>query len=203
VPGNYTAIPSGTGATVGTVEKIEGDVVTLNTSGGTVLVRVGNSTSIQKTCQGTLSDISSGDRITVAGQRNADGSIDANSISMTAGFAGQSGQSGQFTPPFGRGNATQLPGTSPTIPSGIGATMGTVEKIEGNVITLNTSGGTVLVHVGNSTSIQKMCAGTLSDISSGERISVAGQQSVDGSINAKNIFITVRFNLFEGGGQSQ
>jgi hypothetical protein len=190
LPGNYTGIPSGASTTVGTVEKVEGNSITLTTRTGTVLVHIGNSTSIQKTCEGTLSDISSGERITVAGQQNADGSIEARNISTTAGLQGQLGQ---FTPPFGQGNATQLPGNYTGIPSGAGATVGTVEKVEGSLITLNTSTGTVLVHVGSSTSIQKMCEGTLSDISSGERITVAGQQRGDGSIDANDISITGGF----------
>jgi Domain of unknown function (DUF5666) len=189
-PGNYTGIPSGASATVGTVEKVEGNSITLNTRTGTVLVYIGNSISIQKTCEGTLSDISSGERISVAGQQNADGSIEARNISTTAEFQGQFGQ---FTPPFGQGNATQLPGNYTGIPSGVSATVGTVEKVEGSLITLSTSTGTVLVHVDNSTSIQKMCEGTLSDISVGERITVAGQQRGDGSIDANNISITRGF----------
>ena len=83
--------------------------------------------------------------------------------------------------------------------------MGTVEKVEGNVVTLNTSTGTVLVDIGNSTSIQKMAEGSLADISTGEAITVSGNKTADGSIEARSITITLGFTLpsFGGGGQSQ
>ncbi len=83
--GNYTII-SGSG-TVGTVEKVEGSLITIKTATGTVLVNVGNSTSILKTTQGSLADISPGENITVSGNKNADGSIEARSITITSGFS--------------------------------------------------------------------------------------------------------------------
>lgn len=92
LPGNFTGIPSGIGATMGTVEKVEGNVVTLNTRTGTVLVNIGTSTSIQKTVEGSLADISIDKNIAVSGDKNEDGSIDAKSISITSGFT---------LPPFG------------------------------------------------------------------------------------------------------
>jgi hypothetical protein len=86
LPGGSTGIPSGSGATMGTVEKVEGNVVTLNTLGGTVIVNIGNITSIQKTSEGNLGDISPGGSITVSGNKNADGSIEARNITITSGF---------------------------------------------------------------------------------------------------------------------
>ena len=102
-----------------------------------------------------------------------------------------------------QGNATQLPGASPGIPSGSRATMGTVEKVEGIIVTLNTGNGTVIIHIGTSTSIQKTVEGSLEDISSGVNIAVSGDKNEDGSIEAKNISITSGFTFFGRGGQSQ
>jgi len=85
-PGNNTGIRSGSGTTAGTVEKVEGDIVTLNTGTGTVLVNIGNSTSIEKMAEGSLGDISIGANITVSGNKNADGSIEARSITIISGF---------------------------------------------------------------------------------------------------------------------
>ena len=86
-PGNSTGFNSGSRATTGTVEKVEGDVVTLKTQGNTtVLVNVSGSTSIQKTVEGSLADIATGDNITVSGNKNADGSIEAGSITIVSGF---------------------------------------------------------------------------------------------------------------------
>jgi len=107
-------------------------------------------------------------------------------------------QIGQYSSTTGQGNAT----------TGLGATVGTVEKVEGNIVTLNTSTGTtVLVDIGNSTSIQKMAEGSLADISAGVNIAVSGSKNADGSIQARNITITSTsgFTLppFGGAGLSQ
>ncbi len=99
LPGNYTGISSGNGTTIGTVEKVEGNIVTLNTrTGTTVLVDIGNSTSIQKMSEGSLGDISLGENITVSGNTNADGSIEARSITIISGFT---------LPSFGGGASSQ------------------------------------------------------------------------------------------------
>jgi hypothetical protein len=74
--------------------------------------------------------------------------------------------------------------------AGRGGTVGAVEKVEGNVVTLNTPQGAVRVMVDGSTSIQKMGAGSLGDISAGESITVSGERQADGSIQATSIFIT-------------
>ena len=59
--------------------------------------------------------------------------------------------------------------------------MGTVEKVEGNVVTLNTREGTVLVNIGSSTSIQKTVEDSLEDILPDENIAVSGDKNEDGS----------------------
>lgn len=80
---------AGRGGTVGTVEKVEGSVVTVNTPQGAVRVVVDSSTSIQKTAAGRLEDLSAGESITVSGERNADGSIQATNILITPGLRPQ------------------------------------------------------------------------------------------------------------------
>ena len=72
------------GGTSGTVEEIEGNVLTLDALDGTkVRVVISDNTTIQKMAQGTTSDISAGSTITVTGQKNTDGSIQATSIFIT------------------------------------------------------------------------------------------------------------------------
>jgi hypothetical protein len=108
--------------------------------------------------------------------------------------------------PSGLGNITgqgnfQFPGNSTGIRSGNGTTVGTVQKVEGNVVTLNTSTGTILVNIGNSTSIQKISEGSLGDISLGESITISGNKNADGSIEARNVTITsTSSSIFLGGG---
>jgi len=77
--GNGGAFPGGS-ATVGTIKRIDGDTITIETpNGDTVTVNVGSDTSIQVIDDGSLSDLGTGDTVVVAGTQN-DGSIDANSI---------------------------------------------------------------------------------------------------------------------------
>jgi hypothetical protein len=105
------------------------------------------------------------------------------SSSTTQQFAGGMGQ---FP---GGGNASTFN------PGGLGmggGTMGTVSGISGNVITLTTTNGSVVqVSTNSSTKIQEMTTTTisLSDITIGENISVTGQRSQSGSVNAISIII--------------
>lgn len=70
-------------------------------------------------------------------------------------------------------------------------TAGTVEEIEGNVLTLKTfMGTTVRVLIADDAVIQKMGEGTLDDISSGAQVTVSGETGDEGAIEATNIFIT-------------
>ena len=73
---------------------------------------------------------------------------------------------------------------------GMGGTVGEVEKIEGNVLTLSTLEGTIQVLISDSTTIQKMEEGVLDNILPGDSITVSGERNEDGSIEATNIFIT-------------
>ncbi len=94
-------------------------------------------------------------------------------------------------------------GTPPedsTLPGGMGGTFtrggtsGTVEEVEGNVLTLDELDGTkVRVVISDQTTIEKMAQGTTSDISAGTTITVTGLENTDGSIQATSIFITPRF----------
>ena len=75
---------AGRGGSVGTVEKVNGNIITLNTPQGAVLVVVDSGTSVQKVGESSLGDISAGVSITVSGERAADGSIKATSIVIGA-----------------------------------------------------------------------------------------------------------------------
>jgi hypothetical protein len=87
-----------------------------------------------------------------------------------------SGQQSGFTPPAG---STFIRG----------GTMGTVEKIEGGIITVTTTNGSVKIVTSSSTTVQKMAGGTLTDIKIGDTISIAGESQDDGSIQASSIVI--------------
>jgi len=85
--------------------------------------------------------------------------------------------------------ATQIPGGI----LGKGGTLGKVEKIEGNILTLSAIKGTTEVQISESTTIQKMDEGSLNDLSAGVSITVSGEQQEDGSIKATNIYIIPNF----------
>lgn len=88
-------------------------------------------------------------------------------------------QQSSLTPPAGTGMAF-----------GRGGTMGTVEKIEGGIITVTTPTGSVSVVTNASTTVQKMGIGSLTDIKTGDSITISGETQYDGSIQASSIFIT-------------
>ena len=74
--------PAGAG-TMGTVVPVEGNVITLEVREGTaVSVVVSDSTSIRKTVEGSLDDVSPGKNVVVWGTQTGDGPIEALSISI-------------------------------------------------------------------------------------------------------------------------
>jgi hypothetical protein len=66
---------------------------------------------------------------------------------------------------------------------------GQVKQIDGNTIQLSTAQAVVTVKVNDQTQIQKMGAGSLGDIQTGERITVQGTRGADGVMTAQSIQI--------------
>ncbi len=73
---------------------------------------------------------------------------------------------------------------------GGGGTVGIVDKVEGSTIAVETFQGTIQVSIGDETSIQKMGDIDLSEVLPGERVTVSGEVTADGSIQATNVFVT-------------
>ena len=91
-------------------------------------------------------------------------------------------------------NAMQQPGTPPGgSPRASGtqpaqALAGTIESIEGNVLTLRLpNGNSVRVVVGDGTVIRRMVPGTIADLSVGQTITVSAERAEDGSATARVI----------------
>jgi Domain of unknown function (DUF5666) len=74
---------------------------------------------------------------------------------------------------------------------------GQVKQIDGNTIQLSTAQSVVTVKVSDKTQIQKMASGSLSDVQTGERITVQGTRGTNGVMTAQSIQIGGRF---PGGG---
>ncbi|MBI2917703.1 MAG: hypothetical protein HYY01_06880 [Chloroflexi bacterium] len=72
----------GRGGLTGTIEKVEGNTITVNTPQGALQSTVGTETVIQRSVPGTLSDLKAGTRITVMGQRGEDGKVQAQTIML-------------------------------------------------------------------------------------------------------------------------
>ena len=74
------------------------------------------------------------------------------------------------------------------------AVQGTIEGIEGNVITLNTFQGPIQVTVASEATIQVTKTGVIGDLSNGMTVAVTGERSEDGTFTAENVI-----GLPEGG----
>ncbi len=93
---------------------------------------------------------------------------------------GSTDQPSSFTPPAGTGTFI-----------GRGGTIGTIEKIEGDTITVKTiNGSSVKVVTSSSTTFQKMVSGTISDLKTGDAITVSGETRDDGSVQASTVLLT-------------
>ena len=64
----------------GTIEGIEGDVITLNTFQGTIRVAIPSEATIQVTKTGVIGDLSNGMTVTVTGERSEDGTFTAENV---------------------------------------------------------------------------------------------------------------------------
>ena len=84
----------GGGGLTGTIEKVEGNTVTVNTSQGSLLATVGDETTIQKTVEVAIAELVEGERVRVVGQRAEDGTVQANSILVVPEGAGGDGGGG-------------------------------------------------------------------------------------------------------------
>jgi outer membrane murein-binding lipoprotein Lpp len=66
----------------GQVIQVSGDIIELNTATDLLKVKVDNQTQFQQTIPGSLSDIQPGERITIQGDRAADGSYAARFVQI-------------------------------------------------------------------------------------------------------------------------
>ena len=99
--------------------------------------------------------------------------------SMGGQFPG-GGRGGQF-PGGGQGDSTgQASGGLVA-----GGTMGTIQKIEGNTITLSTDSENIIVITSDTTFIQKMMDVGTEDLEVGERVIVTGSENDDGTVSQR------------------
>ena len=99
-PGFAGALRGGgpAGGVFGTIDGVEGDVVTLSTPQGQIQVTIGDQTDIQGFAELSLDELDPGQTVTVNGQRGDGGAIAADSVFVLpeggAGFGGGGGFGG-------------------------------------------------------------------------------------------------------------
>ena len=92
----------GGGGTLGAVESLAGDTLTVTTQSGAVTVQLSEQTTIQKrtpgsreTTPGTRADLTAGTRVMVQGTAGEDGTVTAQTIQVLPAGAGGQGRRGQ------------------------------------------------------------------------------------------------------------
>ena len=83
--------------------------------------------------------------------------------------------------------AQQPPITSSSTSIPFDRVNGTLTNVNGNILTLNTQQGSETVSVGSSTSIQKYVTGTLTDLQTGQFLTVTGTADASGNVAASSI----------------
>jgi hypothetical protein len=97
----------GGGGLNGTIESIEGNTITVNTAQGPLQVTISQETTINDIVEVELSALTQETRVTVTGQRNEAGVMEANSITITPEGFGFGGGGGGFQRGFG-GQTAQI-----------------------------------------------------------------------------------------------
>jgi hypothetical protein len=212
-------------AMIGTVEKVDGNKISIKSpiDGTSSTVQLADGGKVMKRAEGTASDIKVGDTISAFGSLDGD-TLAANNVQI-GGVGGpmrferpagagagdnvtgappdgvfvvpsDGPGAGQATPPAGRGNRRGVFTSGTPGPNMAGdVAFGTVEKIDGNTLTLKApDGATKNVRLSDSTNIQKQVEVPLSDIKEGTTIIATGTRGTY-SFEATQIEIAEAFGM--------
>jgi len=81
--------------TAGTIESIDGDTITVKLADGTTVeVTADADTDVTQTSEATVGDLAEGDEVTVTGEVDSDGNVEADSISEGGAFSFRGGPNG-------------------------------------------------------------------------------------------------------------
>jgi hypothetical protein len=180
--------------TAGTVTSFDGStlVLTPRQQGATqtLTVNTSSSTVVLKTVTASVSDITPNSSVVVNGPKNADGSYNATSITLSP--AGSGGSGGGFG---GGGTGGTRRSPRPGATPGAGAptrsfVAGTVSTIQGGILYVKNAAGTVVqVNTSATTTVTKTIDAALSDITVGASVNVVGPKNADGTYAATRITI--------------
>lgn len=200
VPGATTPATGATGrGTTGTVQNVEGKTISVTAQDGAVTkATVTDSTTYVKNGAITVADLKVGDAVTVLGAIGADGTITATQLTVggagqaaaigAGGFNRQGGATGQGATGSGRtGGTGATTGTGATGGqfANLTAVSGSVQIIDGNVVTVAVDGGQpTKVILGANARLSKTAAATLADVTVGEQVTIIGQAGADGVVGA-------------------
>lgn len=165
----------------GTIAAINGDTITLNTQTGVAKVRTTPTTAVTVTSSGSVSDIATGDRVIVSGTKSgttiaADtiGDVGKNAPAGPGLLGGNGRRLGRDMHRFGSGNGAH---GGPSM-NGRSFAAGTVTAANGSTLTVKAAdGATETVTTTSSTKVTITKAGSLSDLHSGDQITVMGKTS--------------------------
>ncbi|GEM_PF-6033731 len=153
----------------GTIDKVSGgSVVVTARQGGQTTVTLGPNTVIQKIEMGTKADLKPGVVVTTTVRRQGGGAVGnvivgPRSAAVLMGAAGGMGGGGGGGVGMG------------------GATSGTVSRVEGDSLTVDTAQGPVTLTLAADTAIQRLVAAGIEDLAVGTNISVTGEPAADRS----------------------
>ena len=173
--------------TSGTLTRIDGYVLTLTTSQGSVMVNIiADNTTVQNVTKGTPADLHEGQYLIAMGSQDAGGTVTAASIMIQPQFQG--------TPTTfydgARSDNASPRGGFPRGGGGRRGASGTLTRVDGKTLTLTNSQGTATpLIISDNTTIQNFTTGTFADLHEGQYLNVTGPQAADGSVTATSIII--------------
>ena len=178
----------------GTLASITGDTLLVTDQNGVkTTVHTNSSTVYLTTATGALSDVKVGDRLTAMGTNAGTNQISATRVNDTSGMDAINGAgNGQGGPPGGRrfanGNGPNRNGNganNPNAPAPGTFAFGTVSSVNGNIILVKDTNGTVTtVDTTAATTFSVVKRIALTDLVTGQQVRVNGPKAADGSITA-------------------
>jgi hypothetical protein len=166
----------------GTIEKIDGPVVSIKEQNGTVVpVKLTDNAQVFGVTPATVADIKAGDYIGVGAMPQPDGSQKAIQVTI---FAPSQHGIGEGFRPWDRPNSTMTNGTVDT----------TVAGVNGRVLTVKYKGGEQKIVIAGDATIRAYVAGDKSELKPGARVAIVRpEKAPDGSLQ------TARINVGRGG----
>jgi hypothetical protein len=169
----------------GNIDSVNGNTLTLaNPQTGKINVTISPSTVIEKSAIGQISDLKTGNYLTITGQQDNSGNIIAASLVFRA-----SAPAGQFAP---QNVSSVAVNPSATRPSGTPASTfsGTLVSSDNNILSLTPSQGPqIKVTVNPDTIIEKYESAVSADLQTGRSINVSGTADPGGNFTASSITI--------------